>query len=168
MKPLPLALQSGIRCNGYSPQLVMPGGCNDQIEDRLRPVLRGLLERRLGHVPANAGGSAGLLQRAVRLLRADPARGRGRGVQGFRNVFVGLRHRPVDGAVRATAAAVDHLHGPARSPPHAQPAQQGLHATRHPVPEGDGHREDRQVPQRGSTPTASTRCRTSPVRSLSR
>ena len=30
------------------------------------------------------------------------------------------------------AAEVDHLHGPAGPPPHAQPAQQGVHAAGHP------------------------------------
>ena len=41
--------------------------------------------------------------------------------------------RPRDGAIRRGAAEVDHLHGPARAPAHAQPGQQGVHPAGHPV-----------------------------------
>ena len=44
---------------------------------------------------------------------------------------------------------VDHLHGSAGPPAHAQPAQQGLHAARHSIAARDGSRGDRQVPGRG-------------------
>ena len=109
-----------------------------------------------------------LLRRARGLLRADPARGRGRGVQGPRLVLVGPRLRPGHGALRGGAAEVDHLHGPARPSPHAQPAQQGVHAARHPVAEGDRRRARSSTTSARRIRTTSTSCRTSPARSRSR
>ncbi len=46
-------------------------------------------------------------------------------------------------------AEVDHLHGPARPSPYAQPAQQGVHTARNPVAEGNRHRADRALPRQG-------------------
>ncbi len=44
---------------------------------------------------------------------------------------------------------VDHLHGSAGPPTHAQPAQQGFHPTRDPVATRDGHRTRRALPEQG-------------------
>src|SRR5947209_20401891 len=57
--------------------------CNDQTEGHLRSVLGGVLQQALRGIPANARGSAALLQRGRRLLRADPPCGRGSSVQGL-------------------------------------------------------------------------------------
>ena len=61
------------------------------------------------------------------------------------------------------AAEVDHLHGPAGAPPHAQPAEQGVHAAHHPGPARHRRRADRPVPVRGRPGTTSTWFRTSPA-----
>ena len=81
-----------------------------------------------------------------------------------------LRLRPGDGAVRTRPPAeVDHLHGPARAPPHAQPAEQGVHAR---AP--SSRRSEMVIEQgrastsAGSIRTTSMSCRTSPARSPSR
>ncbi len=92
------------------------------------PVFAGVLRQSVRDLQADARRSSDLLRRARGLLRADPARRRGGGVQGPRLVLVGPRMRPGHGAVRRRAAEVDHLHGPAGPSPHAQPAQQGVHA----------------------------------------
>ncbi len=63
------------------------------------PVLAGLLRQSVRDLQADARRSADLLRRARGLLRADPARRRGGGVQGPRVVLVGPRMRPGDGAV---------------------------------------------------------------------
>ena len=70
--------------------------------------------------------------------------------------------------VRRGAAEVDHLHGPARPPPHAQPAQQGVHAARDPVAAETVVELDRSTTWARPTRTTSTSCRTSPARSPSR
>ena len=47
----------------------------------------------------------------------------------------------------AGAAEVDHLHGPARAPAHAQPAQQGVHAAGDPGAARQRHQQDRALPR---------------------
>ena len=56
------------------------------------------------------------------------------GAQGLRDLLVEPWLRPGDGAQgHIRRAEVDHLHGPAGAPPHAQPAQQGLHPAGHSI-----------------------------------
>ena len=103
----------------------------------------------------------------ARLLRADPARRRGaprsRTSRRTRRAF---GCRPFVGRVRVPTShrhEVDHLHGPAGAPPHAQPAQQGVHPAGHPG--AAARRSSNSVEhylQRRSR-TTSTSCRTSPA-----
>ena len=136
----------------------------------VRPVLAGVLRRPLRDLPAHAPGRARLLQRATRLLRADPPRGCRRGVQGPRDLLVGLRRRPVDGeggraaAGRQTAA----VHGPAGASPHAQRAEQAVHPACDPGSAGQDHGDHRQVPRRYRGRPSSTSCASSPPRFRSR
>ena len=107
------------------------------------PVVAGVLRQPVRDLQTDAGRSADLLRRGRGLLRADPARGRGGGVQGPRVVLVGARLRPGMVRSRRGSAEVDHLHGSARAPAHAQPAQQGVHAAGHPVAARDRRRTRR-------------------------
>ena len=114
------------------------------------PFSQDFFQGRLRDVPPDARRGAGLLQRGARLLRADPARRRRARVQGLRDVLVEVRCRPFVGQERRAddhGHEDDHLHGPARAPQHAQPAEQGVHSARHPGAEGDGDRQGREVPQ---------------------
>ena len=113
------------------------------------PVSPEYFDEPLRGVPADARRRPAVLRRGRGLLRPDPARGRGRGVQGPRVVLVGARVRPRHGALRRGAAEVDHLHGPPRSPAHAQPAQQGVHAAGDPVTAGNRRRAHRALPRQG-------------------
>ena len=80
-------------------------------------------------LPPAARRSAGLLQRAVRLLCAEPARRCRAGVQGLRDLSRPPGCHPRGrSSRRSTAPAVHHLDGSARPPADAQPGQQGVHA----------------------------------------
>ena len=54
--------------------------------------------------------------------------------QGLRDLLVNPWLRPGDGAQgHLRGDEIHHLHGPAGPPPHAQPAQQGLHSAGHSI-----------------------------------
>ena len=72
------------------------------------------------------------------------------GLRRLRDLLIGAWLRLGNGAQGcADGAEVDHLYGPARASAHAQPAQQGLHATGHPIAAGYRRRRHREVLGRG-------------------
>ena len=103
----------------------------DEHSSRVRSVLGRVLQRPERGVPAPPRRSAGVLQRAVRVLRAVALRRRAGGAPRLGDVLERARHRPLDAleGLGADPELQEHHHdGPARARPAARAREPRVHA----------------------------------------